>query len=838
MPPQSTITPRGLLPNDDANGAVRRWGGHGSSRRCRASGCPWPNPIGLALCLLLAPSAFAARWTLVQFGASPGMTATPYPGWTEVIRHPTFSKHVDPDGDPSHAGLVETEGIPEGQTAYFGVRGTVPIQFRPGHRVIVTFCNRSEEYASLDARISFNDPDEPDPTEPEGRWYTLVSRRYQPEGEWVPPGALFELEHDVSDPRRVNAAGGPPSQGTHRLVNINKPYADLRFVLTRVELSDEADLTPPGPPLRLRAQAVELSAGAGASAIRLSWDAATDPPPHATGVSRYLIYRDGTLYDTVTADLTSFLGNHLYYLDLNVAPDTPYTYRVSALDGAVSGLYPVAGRWDSRVGNESVLSDPVEHQTPPWTASRLLNPWVDFVYRGVIRLPSTPGGDWAYAASGLAYYPEGNPDRDPATELAGSLYALTAGAGGLSEIAIPHPVLPGGTTPLPVARTIKPPADLWPRIYADGASTPPGGGGFKVASLAYHPATQGVSSRLYYGVADFYATDATAPSHGWFNLELTQGEGAWFLGGLPPDNIYPGTAVRYLFAVPAAWAAQHTGGRSLLAGNTFLSGGLENFNGPTLYAIAPWEHGILPPNGTALPATTLLRYSPIGTPADRVVNWRIDEFAEGAAWLSHGARQAVAISYRRTVGDVWYGDPLGNNQAFFDIPEPLFGSKGAGASAWRNGLMLYNPDDLAAVAHGERAAWEPQPYVVFDTEAYSRRLSTELPQSGAIAYAENLHLLFYLEYNGDAEEVQGLLHVWEIAPPRLLVLRLRRTQDQCLLEWETETDGRTYQVEATPTLDGATWSSYGPAAIGDGQPETVSCDFTAATARFFRLRRD
>ncbi len=812
---------------------------HSSLSRPRLAPPPPRPPLALPAALLAAAflstsAAWPAHWTLVQFGPSGAATALPYPGWNEILRHPTRTAYVDPDGDPAHAGLACVPGLTEAQPTFYGVRGSTPISFAVGQKIVVAFYNRSDEYIYPAARVSFADPDTPDPAEPDLPWYTLHNLDYEPEGSWVPPHTVFELSYYISNDAMVNAIGGPPAQGAHTLVNVSLPYNDPHLVLLRIEISDECDLTPPTPPVALRAEPFATTSHVGQNLVRLTWLPSTDPAPHPEGISRYFIYRNEALYDLVDPAMVGHLGTNLYYVDLNVAPNTTYTYHVSAVDRAPYGLYPQGDRRSSRFGNESPLSPPVTIRTPPWSSTRLPNPWTDFRYLGTFRLPSTPNEDWAYAAEGLTYCPTGNPGHDPALELPGSLYGFTSLRSGIAELNIPIPSLALDPASLPTARTLQPNTNLWPLIY-DGSSTPSGGSDMKVAGLAYHPAAHGVPARLYYSVCNFYATDPAAPSHGWFDLDLTEGQGAWFLGALPPNNLYPGLISRYLAALPADWANLHLGGRSLLAGNTILSGGLENSAGPTLYAFAPWESGALPPPGAALPVTLLLRYAFIAETEHRVLNWRLDATAEGAAWISAGPKAALAFSARRTVGDVWYGDSLGNSHAAYDIPEPPFGYKGGSCTEWRNGLLLYNPEDLAAVARGEKAAWEPQPYLVFDTQQFSRRASPEAPESGAIAFAPELQTLFYLEHNGDPELVSGLIHAWQLATPTLPVLRFTLSLPTAQIAWNTAPDGRPYQLEHTPQLAPPSWTPVGPAHLGDGTDQTEIVTVNPLGADYFRV---
>ena len=149
---------------------------------------------------------------------------------------------------------------------------------------------------------------------------------------------------------------------------------------------------------------------------------------------------------------------------------------------------------------------------------------------------------WSYCSDAMTFRPDGNPGRNPARELAGSLYLCTHLSREVGEISIPIPTHAADT-------------NAWPR------------------------------------------------------------------------------------------AALHTGGRSLVVGDTFLSGGEVIAHGPSLYAVAPWEKGRMPVNGEAISAVELLRYSSGSTPSNRVLNFRIDETGKGAVWLARGGRTAVAIAY-------------------------------------------------------------------------------------------------------------------------------------------------------------------------------------------------
>ena len=96
------------------------------------------------------------------------------------------------------------------------------------------------------------------------------------------------------------------------------------------------DATPPTAPQNLTA------AANGGFEVDLAWSAASDPE---TGVARYLLYRDGALFDSTTARA---------YADTTLSPGVTHTYAVSAVNGA---------------GVEGALSSPATATTPVITTT-------------------------------------------------------------------------------------------------------------------------------------------------------------------------------------------------------------------------------------------------------------------------------------------------------------------------------------------------------------------------------------------------------------------------------------------------------------------------------------
>lgn len=128
------------------------------------------------------------------------------------------------------------------------------------------------------------------------------------------------------------------------------------------------------------------------------------------------------------------------------------------------------------------------------------------------------------------------------------------------------------------------------------------------------------------------------PSHMWCELNLSNPEtaGPWWAGDLS-ISIY--SVNDYMFEIPGDWAASNTPGK-LLATGRFRDGGWPG-QGPSLYAIGPWNDGNPPALYTRLDATTLLHYGSSYTPGGHTMNnyHQSDEWS-GGTWLTSKDKSA------------------------------------------------------------------------------------------------------------------------------------------------------------------------------------------------------
>ncbi len=207
------------------------------------------------------------------------------------------------------------------------------------------------------------------------------------------------------------------------------------------------------------------------------------------------------------------------------------------------------------------------------------------VYRGAFRVPDsgapTPAS-FSWGGKAMTYYPKGDPTGTDST--IGSL--IMAGVDNewpgsaersslYSEITIPEPVITTNPNLLPTATTLQGFVDLRGSVYQDSLR-------FELvkAGIQYLPAIGNQSSDMLYLTWGQHIEDVDAPgscagnadpgcvpSHGWRplgpngELNAHPSSGAWWVAD---TNLY--TINDYLFEIPEAWAAQHTGGRRLASG--------------------------------------------------------------------------------------------------------------------------------------------------------------------------------------------------------------------------------------------------------------------------------
>ena len=372
----------------------------------------------------------------------------------------------------------------------------------------------------------------------------------------------------------------------------------------------------------------------------------------------------------------------------------------------------------------------------------------DFEYVGAFRLPGgeDPPQSFAYGGNAMTFRPGG--DQSGSDRFPGSLfisghdriaYGGVPDGDQVAEVSIPLPVVADSVDDLPTAELVQGFHDVTAGYFTNLEEIPKLG-------MAYldHPDT-GELIHLCWGQ---HLQIPDEPSHAWFSADLASPDlhGVWLIGH---QNLYSTTG--YLFPIPAAWAAAHAQGRMLATGR--MRDGGQGGMGPTLFAYRPWRNdGSAPPSGTRLEETPLLLYASVfDTPdIERCLDGyqHADEW-EGGAWLTMpSGRSAVLFAGTKSTGSkYWYGyiHPDGAEYPCVDdhvtdfvtcrmadgSPCPaadLTGCceedvdcvtyRGWWSTRWDAQLILYDPADLARVAAGSMAPWEPQPYAVIDIDEH------------------------------------------------------------------------------------------------------------------------
>ncbi|MEA3272885.1 MAG: hypothetical protein U9P90_04445 [Patescibacteria group bacterium] len=394
------------------------------------------------------------------------------------------------------------------------------------------------------------------------------------------------------------------------------------------------------------------------------------------------------------------------------------------------------------------------------TSTELIQP-TDLVYKGAFRLPNEDiDTDWRWGGEAMAYYPDGDPS-GPNDGFPGSIF----GVGHdwykyVSEISIP----------IPVISPTKNLADLNTAETLQNFSDVKGGmfGGLEEiirVGMEYLPA-QGsqTTGKLYFSWGDHFQNYPR--THMWSELDLSipNPQGEWVIN----DGINSYNSNDYIFSIPESWAISNTPNQFLVTGR-FRDGGWSG-QGPSMFAIGPWNDGNPPPNGTNLSSTPLLLYSssdwswnPEGNDY-KMTNYHHSDEWMGGAWLEKNDKSAVIFAGTKGIGDCWYG--FSNDVVWSDetpYPEvPPDGDRGWWSNEFVGQIIFYNPNDLAAVARGEMEPHEPQPYATLDIDSFLYNIthSQQKYHVRAMSTDRARGLIYIFEHLVDEEK--PIVHVWEI----------------------------------------------------------------------------
>ncbi|NOZ23571.1 MAG: hypothetical protein GXP25_21045, partial [Planctomycetes bacterium] len=233
--------------------------------------------------------------------------------------------------------------------------------------------------------------------------------------------------------------------------------------------------------------------------------------------------------------------------------------------------------------------------------TRLIQP-TDLEYKGAFRLPDGPEEfAWLWSGGAMTYYPEGDP-KGGADGYPGSIFGVGHDWNNyVSEISIPVPVVSPkkNLNELNTAKTLQEFRDIRGGMFPPMEQARVG--------LQYLP-KQGkqTSDKLYFCWAPHLDDVGKNPSHGWCELDLSNPKpaGPWRIG-----DCRNYVTTDYMFAIPKSWADKYVHGMYLATGR-YRDGGQAS-QGPTLFAIAPWNDGNPPAKNAAIKAVPLLLYSSV-----------------------------------------------------------------------------------------------------------------------------------------------------------------------------------------------------------------------------------
>ena len=404
-------------------------------------------------------------------------------------------------------------------------------------------------------------------------------------------------------------------------------------------------------------------------------------------------------------------------------------------------------------------NEPSENGKPSEPTSELIQP-DDLEYKGAFRLPGGSNGtNWEWSGNAMAYNPGGDPD-GPTDGFPGSIFATGHNwEQQISEIDIPVPIISQtkNLNHLNTASTLQEFHDIRSELVNDELELPRVG-------LAILP-KQGsqTTGKLYFCWGEHFQ-EVQVVSHGWCEPDLSNPKtgGGWYIGERSNYSTND-----YLFEIPEAWATTYISGKRLATGR-YRDGGWSG-QGPSLFAIGPWDEGNPPPPNAHINEIPLILYtSTLNNPAvnHTMNNYHHSDEWSGGVWLTAGNNGAVIFAGTKGMGECWYGFSNGvgwpDEPPYPEIPDPPHDDRGWWSTEFRGQFVFYNPSDLAKVAQGTMEPHESQPYTSMDIDDYLFGIGS--PQQkfhlGDVSFDTQRDLLYVFEFRADGDKC--LVHVWKV----------------------------------------------------------------------------
>lgn len=423
-------------------------------------------------------------------------------------------------------------------------------------------------------------------------------------------------------------------------------------------------------------------------------------------------------------------------------------------------------------------------------AGERINPGTDLIYKGAFKVDwkeKSGGTKWAYAKSGMCFYPNGDP-RGPADGYPGSLFSIGHPyQDKVSEFSIRVPVISAtkNVNDLNTASTLQGFTDVTSGRLIDSEIPTD----IELGDIQYLP-KQGsqITDKLYWIRYVYYMPPRDWTTLGWSELDFSNvdSKGIWRIGDFASS-----ATSRYLLRIPTSWADTHVGSKYLGSGRFRLVN--SGSYGPSLYASAPWENGTPPSDGSKVNATQLLYYPGLG---NRIDEYSFDDIWIDAAWLEVGTKSAFIVAgtkgFRTHASGLEYYGAAGPDGC---------GGKGYHAEPYFGQILFYDVDDLAAVAKGKMQSYEPQPYARYQFEKHLFR-GGECRSSaiGGIGYDSSNNLIYILEYGiVEGYSPYPVVHVFKLSdagkspdrqaptvPSNVKITAVSPSQND--ISWTTSTD--------------------------------------------------
>jgi len=402
----------------------------------------------------------------------------------------------------------------------------------------------------------------------------------------------------------------------------------------------------------------------------------------------------------------------------------------------------------------------------------------DLTYQGAFRLPD----EFNWGALGLAFYPSGDGG-------AGAL--LVTGFEGLTDpdhpgetcwdpswdcyayygqVSIPAPAREANWEDLPVA------ARVGEMIAFDGGLASTVHNEYLFVSGLEFVARRGTPTRakLYGSINLWYAEgvagESTFPTVWFANLDGTGAQGM-FHGG-PDEAPYHGRKMgAYLFSVPAWYANQYLGGRTLVTGRSrgtpqdgmeplTIRGGSQ---GPTLFAFHAWESDEATGNLDALPVL-YYRVAFPGCAGPNVGDAEECDYPDftmcddwsGGAFVDNGERQAILLLGYKGLGENCYDEPP------VECHDPCSAAHGYHCQPYERQVIFYDVAALGRSALGQQDPWVVVPYSIWrPTEFYLQ--DNPCSNAGGMTFDSAGRRLFMVERGlGDVDRNAIVVHVWSL----------------------------------------------------------------------------